>query len=393
MATLHALGVPQLVLPPQPRPVWGPLRDHGFDGSDAQMVERAARDAPQLLASVYSASCMWAANAASVSPSADTTDCRVHVTPANLSREPHRALETPFTAAALRAALPDRAYFVHHPALSIAGDEGAANQIRLCSEHGTPGLELFVFGQAERGAQGPRLHHARQEEAASRQLASQHRLAPGRALLLQQNPVAIDAGVFHNDVIASGDRSLLVVHEDAFRNGAADLDVIRERFRKACDGELRLIVVERERLSLADAVATYLFNCQMVETASGGTAWIGPRECQEHPGTSRLLEELRADGTFESLHFVDLRESMRNGGGPACLRLRVVLTDSEAEALPSGMRYDEHLHARLAALIDRHYRERLEPADLADPSLIEESRAAVDAATALLGIGSVYQNG
>jgi succinylarginine dihydrolase len=391
MAVLHSLGVPQVVLPPQPRPLLGVLRAQGFDGSDRDVIEHAHRSAAEQLATVYSASSMWAANAATVSPSADTGDHRVHVTPANLGREPHRALEAPFTAAVLRAALPDPEHFVHHEPLDEDGDEGAANHTRLCRAYGEPGIELFVFGQPESGNDARMSRHrARQDERASRRIAELHRLPADRALFVQQSPDAIDAGVFHNDVIATGDRDLLFYHEDAFASEDQTIDALRERFGSECGGSLRTLLVPRDRVSLADAVSTYLFNCQLIATPQGGTAWVGPRECQEHEATARLLRELHAEGVFESLHYLDLRESMRNGGGPACLRLRVVLTPEEAAAIPPPLRYHEGLHGDLARIVERHYRDRLEPADLADPALLDEAGAALDAVTSLLGIPSVY---
>ena len=77
MKALHDLGVPQGVLPPHERPHLPTLRALGFGGKDAEVLGAAHREAPGLLAAASSASAMWVANAATVSPSADAADGRV----------------------------------------------------------------------------------------------------------------------------------------------------------------------------------------------------------------------------------------------------------------------------------------------------------------------------
>lgn len=385
MERLREIGVLQAVLPPHPRPDLGWLRKLGFTGADAQVVEHTAREAPHLLAAAYSASSMWAANAATLLPASDTADGRVHMIPANLSSEVHRALEAPRTARLLRTVLAGADHFAHHAPLPIAGDEGAANHTRLCASHGEQGLHLFVYGRpregrprecAEEHAHDSR-HPERQTEEASRAVARLGRLARERTCYVQQSPAAIDAGVFHNDVIATGDRSLLLVHEDAWVDQARVLDDLRDRFARHCGGELRVVEVERAALPLERAVATYLFNCQIVERPDGGTAFVGPVECREDPAARALVESLAGqDGPFDEVHYVDLRESMRNGGGPACLRLRAVLGEAARAAVHPGVLLDDALHARLERVIRTHYRDRLEPGDLADPALVDEARAA-----------------
>src|SRR3954454_7944681 len=120
MKLLASLGVRQAVLPPHERPDVGALRLLGFGGSDADVLWKARQQDPALLAGCCSASAMWAANAATVSPSADTTDGRVHFTPANLVSQVHRSLEAPTTSTILRAIFPDPDHFAHHPPLPAA---------------------------------------------------------------------------------------------------------------------------------------------------------------------------------------------------------------------------------------------------------------------------------
>src|SRR5438874_9593839 len=206
MKALADRGFAQAVLPPHERPDMAALRAVGFAGDDSAVLRSAAKAAPQLLAACSSAAAMWVANAATVSPSADTADGRVHFTPANLVSHFHRSLEAPTTTRILRAIFADERRFVVHDALPAAaqfGDEGAANHMRF-AEPGTPGVELFVYGRAafDPDVPAPRRFPARQTREASEAVARRHGLAPQRTVLARQNPEAIDAGAFHNDVVA-----------------------------------------------------------------------------------------------------------------------------------------------------------------------------------------------
>ena len=389
---LHELGVPQAVLPPQERPLVPALRQLGFAGDDATVLAAAARTAPDLVATVASTSSMWAANAATVSPSADTADGRVHLTPANLTSQFHRALEAPATTAMLRRVFADPRRFVVHeplPAAAAFADEGAANHVRLAPAHGEPGLELFVFGRDgdERPAGGR--FPARQTRAAAEAVARRHGLAADRTLLLRQNPAAIDAGVFHNDVIAVGNENVLLLHEQAYADGPAAIAAIRDRWAAAGHDPRDLVVIEvpAAELPLDVAVATYLFNSQLVTLSAGGMALVCPAECREHPATSRWLDRLLADDNpVVAIHPVAVRQSMKNGGGPACLRLRVVLTPAELAAVHPGVVVTPALLADLEAWVRRHYRDRLSVADLADPQLLAESRTALADLAGILGL-------
>ncbi|MFB4204598.1 N-succinylarginine dihydrolase [wastewater metagenome] len=387
MRALADLGVAQAVLPPHERPCLSLLRGVGFTGDDARVLERAAADAPRLLAAASSAAAMWTANAATVSPSADTADARVHFTPANLVSQLHRSIEAPTTARVLRAIFPAGPRFAHHeplPATPGLGDEGAANHTRFAGTPGAPGVSLFVFGGD--GQAGPQRYPARQARAASEAVARLHGLDPARVVFARQDPKAIDAGVFHNDVIAVGHERLLFAHERAF----AEHDAVLERLAGAVPG-LDVVEVPERDVPLADAVASYLFNSQIVTTGAGERALVVPESCRRVPSVAAYLARCEAHGApFARVVYRDVHQSMRNGGGPACLRLRVVLTDEEAAACAPGVWLDADRHGRLADWVRRHYRDRLAPADLADPQLLTESRAALDELTRLLGLGSVY---
>jgi succinylarginine dihydrolase len=391
MRALAARGFPQAVLPPHERPDVHALRALGFGGTDSEVVARAARDAPRLLAACSSAAAMWVANAATVSASADTADARAHFTPANLVSHFHRALEAPTTTRVLRALFADATRFCVHDALPAApqlGDEGAANHTRLAAP-GEAGVELFVYGRSAFGeGPAPARFPARQTREASEAVARLHGLDPDRTVLAQQDPAAIDAGVFHNDVIAVGEQTLLFCHERAFVDTPRVLDALRERLSSA----LTALVVRESEVTLDEAVATYLFNSQLLARPDGRYALVAPAEAQEHARTRALIERLTQDGTpiAEALVF-DLRQSMRNGGGPACLRLRVPLTAEERAAVRGRVFLDDALAHDLEGWIDRHYRDRLAPGDLADPALLDESRHALDELTQLLAIPPVYR--
>ncbi|MYM40425.1 N-succinylarginine dihydrolase [Duganella qianjiadongensis] len=395
MRALAQRGFAQALLPPQDRPNFRLLRSVGFSGSDAEVLARAAKEAPVLLACAYSASPMWTANAATVSPSADTADGRTHFTPANLNNKLHRAHEHSQSARALRAIFKDEQHFAVHDALPgtpAFGDEGAANHTRLCSAHGDSAVELFVYGRSEFdvAVPAPQKYPARQTLEASQAVARLHGLSAGRTVYVQQNPEVIDQGVFHNDVIAVGNANVLFYHEQAFADTANSL----EQLRQAMDGvgaKLNAIRVDTAQVSVADAVASYLFNSQLLSKDNGKMALVIPHECQENAAVAAYLQELVASGDAvdELIHF-DLRQSMRNGGGPACLRLRVALTDAEAAAMHQGVVMTEALYHTLVAWVEKHYRDRLEPADLADPALAIEVHTALEELSRILGLPGLY---
>ncbi|MBX6420464.1 MAG: N-succinylarginine dihydrolase [Nevskia sp.] len=390
MKALADLGLAQGVLPPHERPHLPTLRRLGFSGTDAEVLFKASLEAPDLLAAMASASPMWTANAATVSPSADCADGKLHFTPANLATHLHRAIEPETTARALKATFPDPRHFVHHdplPATPGLGDEGAANHTRLCTDYGAPGLELFVYGRGAENEPRPQKFPARQTRAACEALARLHRLDPVRCHFAQQAPQAIDAGVFHNDVIAVGNRDLLLCHERAYTDPRALKDWVLRHLPSA-----RVIEIAEDEVSLAEAVSSYLFNGQLVSAPDGAMWLIVAQECQEHPRVWACIQRLLADplNPIAGVKVFDLRQSMRNGGGPACLRLRVVLTEAERAAVNPRVWLDGALYARLHAWVCRHYRDRLVPADLADPRLLEESRAALDELTQMLNLGSLY---
>lgn len=389
MRVLADLGLPQFVLPPQERPHVAFLRALGFAGSDAAIVEAAYRTEPILAGAAGSASSMWAANAATVTPSADSGDGRVHFTPANLVSNLHRSLEHPQTTRALKALFPDEAHFAVHDVLPLTphfADEGAANHVRLCADHGEPGVNLFVYGR-EAFEAWPGQYPARQTLEASEAVARRH--GARHAVFARQSAEAIDAGVFHNDVVCVGAKTCLFYHEKAFADG----DLV-ERLASASEHlfALQPVMVTEAELPLPEAVSSYLFNSMLVSLpGEDRLTLVCPTETRDDPRARAVAEGLAAgNGPIGRVLYVDVRQSMRNGGGPACLRLRVVLKPEELAATNPAQRFDATLHARLEAWVRAHYRDRLRPADLADPALLQESRTALDALTQMLALGGGF---
>ena len=398
MWALASLGFEQGVIPPQARPDIRALRNIGFAGSDGEVLRRAKEQSPELLAAVSSASSMWTANAATVSPSVDSGDGRVHVTPANLFAKFHRSIETTTTARILTAIFKGPS-FCHHSALAggeAFADEGAANHSRFATAHEAPGLQMFVFGRAAYGessrAQALR-YPARQTLEASRAMARLHQLDHERVVFAAQDPRAINAGAFHNDVVAVGNLDLLLCHEQAFAEGPSVLAELRQKFRALSHGqELNTLVVPQAEVSLDDATSSYLFNSQLLRNSDGHNLIVLPFEARENKAVAAWLERNVGPGQIlERALYFDLRQSMQNGGGPACLRLRVVLNEEERRAVNPGVRLDHRLYQRLREWIGRTYRDRLTFEDLADPALVVEVKAALDELTAILNLGPIYE--
>lgn len=391
---VRSLNIKQSILPPHYRPMIPVLKQLGFRGDTAHMLETAHRQAPHLLAGIFSSSFMWVANAGTITPSADAADGRLHITPANLMSNFHRSIEAPFTKRLLRNIFANDAYFSLHdplPSTPRFADEGAANHMRVCAPgHADHGLHIFVYGSGEGGVAAPQRYPARQDRAAYEAIARLHQLKPECSLFVQQSPVAIDAGVFHNDVIAMNTTQLMIVHQAAFAEGAAALERIR---RAARNLDLQILQISEDELPLADAVQSYFFNSQLLELEGGRVVMVAPGECRENAAAHRLLQRLsEGDGPLAAVHYLDVRDSMRNGGGPACLRLRIVMREEEAAAMHPGVVLTEARYAQLTDWVKRHYRDRLRFDDLRDPVFIRELNEAYAALESLLGMPGLYSD-
>ena len=391
MKFVASLGVEQAVLPPHPRPSLSTLRRLGFTGLDAEVLARAAREDEHLLRLCSSSAAMWTANAATHAPSEDADDGRMHITPANLQAMFHRSIEADTTYAVLRAIFSDASRFAVHQPLPGGGqfaDEGAANHTRL-HVPGSPAVHLFAWGRSTYGNYTrPVRFPARQTLEASQALARLHRLPSQDVLFPQQAPEGIDAGAFHTDVLAVGNDGFLMLHQRAFIDPAGLLRTLRARLG---DGFTYALATEQE-LPAEEAIATYPFNSQVLTLSDGSMAIVAPSESREAEAPRRFLERVLSEqNPVKAVYYLDLRQSMQNGGGPACLRQRIRLTDEERRAVKANVFFTAELHQALDGWVKRHYRDRLAPADLADPALAREGMTALDELSRLLGLGSVYE--
>lgn len=356
------LGLVQGLFLPHDRPHAAWLAQLGSMPADAE---------PYLLANALSASAMWAANAATVSPAPDTQDGTCHMSVANLMTMPHRSHEWSGTLAQLHRAFAGPQFSVHGPVPPPFGDEGAANHMRLCAHHAAPGVEVFVYGVP--GGPFP----ARQHREASRAIARRHQV--NHALFVAQSDEAIAAGAFHNDVVAVANEHVLFAHEQAF----AEKQTFFDNLRRALP-EVEIIEVPANRVSLADAIQSYLFNAQLVTLPEKGMALILPTEAQDNPRVWAWLQELVAgNGPIRQLLPVDVRQSMANGGGPACLRLRVVCDPAHVDPrfLLDDVKIDQ-----LCEIVTRYWPEAIDPADLANAALWQDILTARHTALSLLDL-------
>lgn len=349
-----ALGLVQGVFLPHPRPHRAWIAELGADIENGDAV---------LAANAMSASAMWAANAATVSPAPDTTDGKCHLTVANLRTMPHRSHEWPATLAQLQVAFAGDAFAVHQPVPPAFGDEGAANHMRVTQGHGEPGLEIFVYGVT--GGLFP----ARQHVEASRAIARLHRLDPDRTIFVQQSEEAIAGGAFHNDVVAVANEEVLFAHEQAF----ADKHLLLDSCRRLVPG-FEYVEVAAADVPLEDAVRSYLFNAQLVTPPDGQMTLVVPREARETPTVWRWIEgQVAGNGPIQRVEVVDVRQSMANGGGPACLRLRVV---ADPASVDRRFLVDEAKLDRIADVIARFWPAEISHDELQRPTLVAEVEGA-----------------
>jgi succinylarginine dihydrolase len=350
------LGLAQGIFVPHPRPDHAWLAELGTTFQEADAM---------LAANAMSASAMWAANAATVSPAPDTKDGKCHLTVANLKTMPHRSHEWPATLAQLQLAFAGDQFRIHGPVPPAFGDEGAANHMRLAPRHGEAGIEVFVYGVS--GGIFP----ARQHVEASMAIARRHGLDRDRALFIEQSEEAIAAGAFHNDVVAVANERVLFAHEQAF----AKKDALVASLEQRVPG-FEYVEVPAAEVPLADAIRSYLFNAQLVSTEDGQQTLIVPTEARDTPSVWQWIERhVAGNGAIRRVEVVDVRQSMANGGGPACLRLRVV---ADPATVDPRFIVDHATLDRVAEVIRKDWPQEIHHDDLQQPSLvadIERARA------------------
>lgn len=395
MRYLYSLGIKQGFFPPHERPLLSEARKLGYFGTDMEIHSKLASEDEFLLSSLSSASYMWTANAATVTPSSDSLDGLLHLSPANLMSCYHRSVESEFTSKILKTVFSEVSGFKLHSALpkhENFSDEGAANHTRLYSKGGSGGIHLFVYGKSSRQSlELPKKFIARQSLEASQCMVRRHRIPEEACFLLQQTPEVIDLGVFHCDVIAVGNENTLFYHDDAFVNSDIMVEQIRNCFENKYNDTFHAIRVHRKQISVSKAVESYLFNSQLISLNSGKMLFLAPEQCREVKEVYEYLNgEFSKFPFIEKIEYMDLRQSMSNGGGPACLRLRVPLSDVELKKIHPAFIFNETTYAFLKDWIQRHYRDCVTIKDLKDPNLIRESRDALDELTQWMGVKAFY---
>lgn len=374
---LASLGVPQFLWLPPRRPRLDLLEGLGFTGEPAEMLRQAVEQAPRAVSAAYSSAFMWAANSATVAPSSDASDGRTHFTPANLVSSWHRSSEASERAQDLKSMFPGHGFAIHQPlpAITPLRDEGAANHMRLCNRSRDTGFHLFVYGADESATQQPAFF-PRHTRAASEAIARKHRLDASSCYFLPQHAEAISAGVFHNDVIATSHLSLLIHHELAFDPQAgSEIGRLEADFKRRTGESLIRLEVSQSDLPLQDAVSSYFFNSQIVSTAdSARMTLVCPEQCRVIESASHLITRLLEDRDcpIDSVRFVALAESMANGGGPACLRLRVLLDESQVSQVPNHFCATDARLDELSSFIETHYPEVVTAEDLSNAEFARE---------------------
>lgn len=380
---LKKLGIEAGILPPQLRPHLGMLRTK-FSGSDEAVIHEAAKQDPAFLEKACSSSAMWVANAATVGAAADTKDGKLHLTTANLQTNLHRRIEAEDTHRVLSAIfknVPDA--IVHAPLDAKLRDEGAANHMRLAPTHSARGVNIYVYGTD--GSKGD-AESARQTLSASHAVAKAHGIES--ALFLKQHPDLIRQGVFHNDVIGVANENVLLAHELAFADEDAFGD-IEDRYYDLHEDSPVIMRIRERSLTVEEAVKTYFFNSQIVSTPHGMVI-IAPTEVKELFGgkAAKLMDKIAADdhNPIALVHYANLRQSMNNGGGPACLRLRVPMNAGQLSAIKKNVNViaDEKLLTDMTRLIEKHYPEKVMAQDLANIKLYESCKAAIAEMAALM---------
>ena len=387
MGLIMDQGIPQGFFLPHERPHLMTLRAIGFGGTDKEVINHAAKKNPALLKNVYSAASMWSANAATFSPSIDSNDQKIHITPANLNSMFHRSIEHEFTKTQLELIFGGVAK-VHEPIKNISGygDEGAANHLRVSAQHLMPGFQIFVYGSS-----AFEVHQgiiARQAEEISQAVSTQHQLDPDRVLFLKQNEQAIHSGSFHNDIVSLANEEVFIFHQEAFAD-RVELERVLHQLKDHVKGFHPIEILSKD-ISLDDLVSSYLLNSQLITVKNNEMMMLLPEEVQNHDNCMKWLEEIKSSSPIKRFEFVDIHQSMMNGGGPACLRFKAVVNSDELDKINKKFLLSPEKLINLRALVSKHYRDRINPDDLLDIKLMEESYLFLDELTQLLGIGSIY---
>ena len=256
----------------------------------------------------------------------------------------------------------------------------------MSAQHLKPGFQIFVFGSTAFDA-----HHdiiARQAEEISQAVSTQHQLDPDRVLFLKQNEQAINSGSFHNDIVSLANEEVFIFHQEAFAD-RVELERVLHHMKDHVKG-FHPIEILSEDISLDDLVSSYLLNSQLITVKNNEMMMLLPEEVQNHPNCMRWLDEIKSSSPVKHIEFVDIRQSMMNGGGPACLRFKTVVNNDEFDKINKKFLLSPKKLMDLRALVSKHYRDQLNPEDLLDIKLMQESYTFLDELTQLLDLGAIY---
>ena len=395
MEILLDRDIPVAVYLPQPRLCWRSLRRLGFHGSKEELLAQASKTEHSIwLRRCSSSSNMWAANAATIIPSNDSLDEQTHIIIANLSAMYHRSIEAPYTTAYFEEVFASHRDIQIHEALaahSELGDEGAANHTRLSID--STFLHLFAYGKLTdtvgTTTSKSKPFPARQAFEASSAVARLGQLKEDNALFLKQSEYGIRSGAFHTDVLAVGAAHVFLMHEAAFE----DLDSSIQKI-KAKLPELHIVCATEKELPIKNAVAAYPFNSQLIKISEKQFLLIAPEESETDPFCRRFLERCQHDLAQKAqidleLIYTSLKQSMSNGGGPACLRLRLLLPEKTIEKLKNTVLLDHSKLAQLRQIVQNRYPSRFTIAQLSDALVHDYNAETIDEICSLFAVNSL----
>lgn len=393
MKTCMDLGVLQLVLPPLERPKISFLHNLGFFGSEEQCLKQAYESNKKLLFAAYSASSMWMANSATMTPLFDSQNQKSYISVANLSTHVHRSIESEDMYYLLQNIFKNSGIEVLNPLHYSFSDEGAANHVRLCYQHHQEGIHLFVYGSNRLDYRSDMFdkYPQRQSLEASQAIARRHCLKKENLIFAKQSKDSVQKGAFHADLLILSHQYVFICHEKTFQDQSDVLQKIRKKFRQLSQIIPIIIEIKDQELSLEEAIASYFFNSQIVSLSNGDWVLLAPSQCQENTRVLRVIQGiLAAKNPIKNVIYVPVNQSMFNGGGPACLRLRLVCSLKEWNGIHHGVKFSNTLYHQLCQWVCTYYPDVLTEKQLLCARFLRQCRDALHELSNILGLYPLY---
>ena len=394
MKFLDSLGIKQVVLPPQEHPYMPLLKRIGFEGTTKDKLTSLKKAAPWLIPQI----CMSSNHRnATVCPSIDSANSHLHFTPANQASSFMRSQDTEPTNRLLKALFKNPVFFEIHPplpAVEFFYDEGAKNHFRFCKNYGSPGVQLFTFGKSYQPSLTPlpfpEKIAARQSKEASEAITRLHRTYPGHNVFAFQNPNAIDLGTSHSDLLAISNQNLLLIHSRALWKQSDIIKQLKKLVADVSGTELTVIEITEKQLALKAALESHFFNSQIITLSDNSMTLISSNTCKEFE--SGFLKEILEDNDnpIGSIHFVDLSEINKKGGGPASTCLQVVMNASELSEISESVFFRESLYHQLVDHVNKSYPTSLSITDLSDPNLYLKFMDSLNEICHILNLKGIY---